>query len=273
MLTGKPYLNKLFLFWSIIGSTAAASWVFMKCIENTVRWAGSWAWPVFYGSMCFSCVSFPASSNLPLINLLWSIWNSKVGWSRRARVVEASLKTKKGIAKATQGIFTWKQLDDSKMSKIDPQILYNVNPRRWTFGMKSGVGWSPILLIVLTLIITACSSCLFNTLYAKYRRKVGVDQYSCVTEDIPLESNYPIDSDNSDDDWPGFFSSFYLKSSLYISNLKPERWNWNGTSCAVNANHVYVPLVTSLFLNCLVIDCCLRMPWYVRLDVTENCQP
>lgn len=116
-------------------------------------------------------------------------------------MVEASLKTKKGMANSTQGIFTWKQLDDSKMSKIDPQILYNANVQRWTFGMKSGaVGLSPILLILLTLVITACSSCLFNTLYAKYRRKMGIDEYSRVTEDIPLENNYPIDSDNSDDD-------------------------------------------------------------------------
>lgn len=87
------------------------------------------------------------------------------------------------------------------MSKIDPQILYNANAPKWTFGMKSSVGGlSPILLILVTLVITACSSCLFNTLYAKYRRKMGVSEYSHVTEDIPLESNYPIDSDNSDDD-------------------------------------------------------------------------
>lgn len=137
-----------------------------------------------------------------LISLLWSAtWCSKVGWSRRARVVEASLKTKKGLARATQGIYTWKQLDNSKMSKIDPQILYDVNARTWIVGMKSAVGGlSPILLILLTLVITACSSCLFNTLYAKYRRKMGVSEYSHATEDIPLESDYPIDSDNSDDD-------------------------------------------------------------------------
>lgn len=118
-------------------------------------------------------------------------------------MVEASLRTKKkGLANFTQGIFTWKQLDDPKMTKIDGQLLYNVNARRGTFGMKSVVvgGFSPFLAIVLTLVITACSSCLFNTLYAKYRRKVGIDEYSRVTEDIPLESNYPIDSDNSDDD-------------------------------------------------------------------------
>lgn len=125
----------------------------------------------------------------------------KVGWPRRARVVGASLRTNKAIAKTTQEIVTWKRLDDSKMSRIDPQILYNANARRWTFGMKSaGAVMSPLLLILLTLVITACSSCLFNTLYAKYRRKVGIDEYSRVTEDIPLESNYPIDSDNSDDD-------------------------------------------------------------------------
>ncbi|KAG0598336.1 hypothetical protein M758_12G064700 [Ceratodon purpureus] len=124
----------------------------------------------------------------------------KVGWPRRARVVGASLRSKKGVAKTTQEIVTWKRLDDSKMSKIDPQVLWDTNARRWTFGMKTGAVMSPLLLILLTLVITACSSCLFNTLYAKYRRKVGIDEYSRVTEDIPLESNYPIDSDNSDDD-------------------------------------------------------------------------
>ena len=131
--------------------------------------------------------SFQVAANEP-------IWCRKMGWPRRARVVGVSLKSKKGVAKTTQEIVTWKRLDDSRMSKIHPQILYDAGARKWVPGI------SPILLILLTLIITACSSCLFNTLYAKYRRKVGIDEYSRVTKDVALESNYPIDSDNSDDD-------------------------------------------------------------------------
>lgn len=109
----------------------------------------------------------------------------KVGWSRRARVVQASLKNKKGVAKATPDILTWKKLDDARMSKIDLQTLYDASAKRGIFGAKGGPMMSPILLILLTLVITTCSSCLFNSLYAKCRRKVGVDEYSRVTEDIP----------------------------------------------------------------------------------------
>jgi hypothetical protein len=156
---------------------------------------------VHYAVLAYCISRFKGFSRLLVINLLWPIWCRKVGWSRRARVVGASLRSKKGVAKSTQEIVTWKRLDDSKMSKIDPQVLWDTDASRWIFGMpKSGAVMSPLLLILLTIVITACSSCLFNTLYAKYRRTVGIDEYSRVTEDIPLESNYPIDSDNSDDD-------------------------------------------------------------------------
>lgn len=225
-------------------------------------WNGSRAWVIssdlisqYLALLTYDFFRLKALSRLSLINLLCPIWCRKVGWPRRARVVGASLRTNKAIAKTTQEIVTWKRLDDSKMSRIDPQILYNANARRWTFGMKSaGAVMSPLLLILLTLVITACSSCLFNTLYAKYRRKVGIDEYSRVTEDIPLESNYPIDSDNSDDDWPGF-SVHSLVKLLYIANFEARALELEVKCIQVTRDYVYVPLVvpsSSLTDNCLL---------------------
>lgn len=134
---------------------------------------------------------------------LLGIHCSKVGWHRRARVVQASLgmKANKVSSRSTQEMMTWKRLDDATMSKIDVQSLFNANARRWLLG-GNGTGLvSPFMLILLTLIITVTSSFLFNYLYQIYRRHRGSSGYSNVTveEDIPLEK-YPDDDDNSDDD-------------------------------------------------------------------------
>lgn len=57
-----------------------------------------------------------------------------------------------------------------------------------------------ILFILFILVIIICFLCLFNSLYVKCWRKVGVDEYFCVIEDIFLENIYFIDFDNLDDD-------------------------------------------------------------------------
>ncbi|KAG6435817.1 hypothetical protein SASPL_100694 [Salvia splendens] len=50
----------------------------------------------------------------------------KAGWSRRARVVLASLeKTQKGSWGTVKSIKTWKRLDDKKLSLIDAQVLWS----------------------------------------------------------------------------------------------------------------------------------------------------
>ncbi|XP_047981959.1 probable inactive purple acid phosphatase 29 [Salvia hispanica] len=50
----------------------------------------------------------------------------KAGWSRRARVVLASLeKTQKGTWGTVKSIKTWKRLDDKKLSLIDAQVLWS----------------------------------------------------------------------------------------------------------------------------------------------------
>ncbi|KAL1543649.1 putative inactive purple acid phosphatase 29 [Salvia divinorum] len=50
----------------------------------------------------------------------------KAGWSRRARVVVASLeKTQKGSWGTVKAIKTWKRLDDKKLSTIDAQVLWS----------------------------------------------------------------------------------------------------------------------------------------------------
>lgn len=50
----------------------------------------------------------------------------KAGWSRRARVVVASLeKTEKGSWGTVKSIKTWKRLDDKKLSVIDSQVLWS----------------------------------------------------------------------------------------------------------------------------------------------------
>ncbi|OVA19956.1 Phosphoesterase domain [Macleaya cordata] len=47
------------------------------------------------------------------------------GWSRRARVVSATLeKTKMGGWGAVKSIRTWKRLDDEHLTTIDPQVLF-----------------------------------------------------------------------------------------------------------------------------------------------------
>lgn len=50
----------------------------------------------------------------------------KAGWSRRARVVVASLeKTEKGDWGAVKSIKTWKRLDDQHLTAIDGQVLWS----------------------------------------------------------------------------------------------------------------------------------------------------
>lgn len=50
----------------------------------------------------------------------------KAGWSRRARVVSASLeKTVEGEWEGVKFIKTWKRLDDQYLSMIDTQVLWN----------------------------------------------------------------------------------------------------------------------------------------------------
>ncbi|KAF5732027.1 inactive purple acid phosphatase 29-like isoform X1 [Tripterygium wilfordii] len=50
----------------------------------------------------------------------------KAGWSRRARVVVASLeKTVKGSWGGVKSIKTWKRLDDAKLTVIDNQVLWS----------------------------------------------------------------------------------------------------------------------------------------------------
>ncbi|XWS76778.1 hypothetical protein CRYUN_Cryun01aG0207000 [Craigia yunnanensis] len=52
----------------------------------------------------------------------------KAGWSRRARVVVASLeKTEKGVWGAVKSIKTWKRLDDQHLTAIDGQVLWSKN--------------------------------------------------------------------------------------------------------------------------------------------------
>uniref|UniRef100_A0A7N0VGM0 Calcineurin-like phosphoesterase domain-containing protein n=1 Tax=Kalanchoe fedtschenkoi TaxID=63787 RepID=A0A7N0VGM0_KALFE len=52
----------------------------------------------------------------------------KAGWSRRSRVVQATLeKMKNGGWGGVESIKTWKRLDDSDLSTIDPQILWRKN--------------------------------------------------------------------------------------------------------------------------------------------------
>lgn len=188
LLTSSQCRRTRVVFLFVLNLSVGCSWDLLRILGGDYGWFNL----------------FPDSSALIFATHQcdWCIlWCRKVGWSRRARVVQASLKNKKGVAKATPDILTWKKLDDARMSKIDLQTLYDASAKRGIFGAKGGPMMSPILLILLTLVITTCSSCLFNSLYAKCRRKVGVDEYSRVTEDIPLENTYPIDSDNSDDDW------------------------------------------------------------------------
>ncbi|XVF22248.1 hypothetical protein REPUB_Repub12eG0157200 [Reevesia pubescens] len=52
----------------------------------------------------------------------------KAGWSRRARVVVASLeKTEKGGWGAVKSIKTWKRMDDQHLTAIDGQVLWSKN--------------------------------------------------------------------------------------------------------------------------------------------------
>ena len=52
----------------------------------------------------------------------------KAGWSRRARVVVASLeKTEKGTWGAVKSIKTWKRLDDQHLTAIDGKVLWSKN--------------------------------------------------------------------------------------------------------------------------------------------------
>lgn len=52
----------------------------------------------------------------------------KAGWSRRARVVQASLeKTENGSWGAVESIKTWKRLDDENLAVIDSQVLWSKN--------------------------------------------------------------------------------------------------------------------------------------------------
>ncbi|KAJ9171619.1 hypothetical protein P3X46_014957 [Hevea brasiliensis] len=53
----------------------------------------------------------------------------KAGWSRRARVVVASLeKSEKGDWEAVKSIKTWKRLDDQLLTAIDGQALWSKSP-------------------------------------------------------------------------------------------------------------------------------------------------
>lgn len=53
----------------------------------------------------------------------------KAGWSRRARVVVASLeKTEKGDWGAVKSIKTWKRLDNHLLTAIDGQALWSKSP-------------------------------------------------------------------------------------------------------------------------------------------------
>ncbi|CAI0470178.1 unnamed protein product [Linum tenue] len=63
----------------------------------------------------------------------------KAGWSRRARVVVASLeKQQSGEWGAVKSIKTWKRLDDGKLTGIDGQVLWSKTPggarRKKQFG-------------------------------------------------------------------------------------------------------------------------------------------
>jgi hypothetical protein len=50
----------------------------------------------------------------------------KAGWSRRARVVMASLeKTEQGGWGAVKSIKTWKRLDDEHLTTVDGQVLWS----------------------------------------------------------------------------------------------------------------------------------------------------
>ncbi|OIW02371.1 hypothetical protein TanjilG_08518 [Lupinus angustifolius] len=52
----------------------------------------------------------------------------KAGWSRRARVVVASLeKTVKGSWGNVKSIKTWKRLDDQRLTRIDAEVLWSKN--------------------------------------------------------------------------------------------------------------------------------------------------
>ncbi|CAM6111684.1 unnamed protein product [Calypogeia fissa] len=66
----------------------------------------------------------------------------KVGWSRRARIVVASLdQHSAGHFTGTPNITTWKRLDDPKFSKEDTQLLYSeskdVVPATSTFAYRN----------------------------------------------------------------------------------------------------------------------------------------
>lgn len=53
----------------------------------------------------------------------------RAGWSRRARMVVASLeKTDKGVWGAVKSIKTWKRLDDEHLTAIDAQVLFSKSP-------------------------------------------------------------------------------------------------------------------------------------------------
>ena len=53
----------------------------------------------------------------------------KAGWSRRVRVVVASLeKTEKGGWGDVKSIKTWKRLDDQRLTAIDGQVLWSKRP-------------------------------------------------------------------------------------------------------------------------------------------------
>lgn len=55
----------------------------------------------------------------------------KAGWSRRARMVVASLEKKeKGSWGVVKSIKTWKCLDDEDLTRIDRQVLWSKNSRR-----------------------------------------------------------------------------------------------------------------------------------------------
>ncbi|KAJ8748570.1 hypothetical protein K2173_003471 [Erythroxylum novogranatense] len=73
----------------------------------------------------------------------------KAGWSRRARVVVASLeKTESGLWGAVKSIKTWKRLDDEHLTAIDRQVLWSKNSVGHPFAASWMCDWNLKLLFL-----------------------------------------------------------------------------------------------------------------------------
>ncbi|KAJ8748546.1 hypothetical protein K2173_003447 [Erythroxylum novogranatense] len=73
----------------------------------------------------------------------------KAGWSRRARVVVASLeKTESGLWGAVKSIKTWKRLDDENLTAIDRQVLWSKNSVGHPFAASWMCDWNLKLLFL-----------------------------------------------------------------------------------------------------------------------------